>query len=206
MFTSSSRLRQRGVSLVELVMFIVIISISVIGVVRVLSLTTVMSADPIRLKQALAIAETLLEEVQLARFTFCDGLDGQAENATSAVVGANGVGCSTGLLEAAGQEPGGVARPFDNVSDYANNGYGVPSATVLQNGANALANANGVAIPGGYGATVTITPTDTLGGISSSGSPVSTEVLRITVTVTYENNQSVTLDGYRTRYAPTSMP
>jgi MSHA pilin protein MshD len=204
MFTNGRPRRQHGVSLVELVMFIVIVSIAVIAVVRVFSLTTTFSADPIRRKQALAIAETLLEEVQLARFTFCDGLDVQGENATSAVLGADGIGCSNNMLENAGQESGGVSRPFDNVNDYVTT-YGSANSAVFLSAA-ALSDANGVAMAAGYSAEVTITAAEGLGGIASSGAPASTEVLRISVTVNYEGNQSVTLDGFRTRYAPTSMP
>jgi MSHA pilin protein MshD len=194
--------RQRGVSLVELIMFIVIVSVAVIGIVNVMNLTASMSADPVKHKQALAIAETLLEEVQMAHFTFCDGLDGQGENALSAVVGADGVGCSAGLLEAVGQEAGGVGRPFDNVNDYVS-AFGAATAA-FQNG-TFLADANGSALPAGFTATVTLTPTDTLGGIVSGSASAAMEVLRITVIVSYDN-KSLTLDGYRTRYAPRSMP
>lgn len=61
--------RQRGISLVELVMFIVIVSIAVIGTLLVMNLTTAHSADPLIRKQALAIAESLLEEIELQDFT-----------------------------------------------------------------------------------------------------------------------------------------
>lgn len=197
------RRRQRGVSLVELVMFIIIIGVAVVGIVNVLSLTVGMSADPIRRKQALAIAETLLEEVQMAHFTFCDGLDPQGENAIQAAVGADFTGCTAGQLEAVGQEAGGVGRPYDNVNDYVSQ-FGV-ATQAFQNG-GFLSDANGEAMAAGYSAAVTITPTDTLGGIVSTADPASMEVLRISVTVTYDGGKSVTLDGYRTRYAPRSMP
>lgn len=196
--------RQHGLSMVELVMFIVIIGVAVVGVVRVLSMTTSMSVDPVRRKQALAIAETLLEEVQLARFTFCDGLDTQGANAGSAVVGIDGVGCSAGMLENVGQEAGGVGRPYDNVNDYVT-AYGSPNSTVFLNGSGLLSDANGTALASGYAAAVTISATDSLGGIVSSATPATTEVLHIAVTVSFDNT-SITLDGYRTRYAPTSMP
>jgi len=77
MFTKSgnckSRLsRQGGLSLVELVVFIVIVSVSIVGIFLVLNLATRTSADPVARKQALAIAESLLEEIELMPFTFCD--------------------------------------------------------------------------------------------------------------------------------------
>src|SRR5574340_819211 len=63
------RHNQRGVSLVELVMFIVIVSVAVAGILQVMNITNRGSADPLIHKQALAIAESLLEEVELMPFT-----------------------------------------------------------------------------------------------------------------------------------------
>jgi hypothetical protein len=47
---------------------------------------------------------------------------------------------------------------------------------------------------------VNIVP-ETLNGIAG-GTTADPDVLRITVTVTYDGGQTVSLDGYRTRYAP----
>ena len=44
-------------------------------------LTTANSADPVRSKQALMIAESLLEEVALAGFTYCDPTSANADSA-----------------------------------------------------------------------------------------------------------------------------
>src|SRR3954466_16172129 len=76
--------RQRGVSLIELVMFIVIVGIALGGILGVLRFTTHHSADPVRRKQALMIAEALLEEVELAKFSFCDPRAVNADSATKA--------------------------------------------------------------------------------------------------------------------------
>src|SRR5574340_785113 len=69
MFT---RHNQRGISLVELIMFIVIVSVALAGILLVMNVTTKSSANPLVHKQALAIAESLLEEAELMPFTFCD--------------------------------------------------------------------------------------------------------------------------------------
>ena len=53
-------------------MFIVIVSAAVAGIIGVIDVTTRSSADPMIHKQALAIAEAVLEEVQLQPFTYCD--------------------------------------------------------------------------------------------------------------------------------------
>ncbi|MDH4285372.1 MAG: prepilin-type N-terminal cleavage/methylation domain-containing protein, partial [Gallionellaceae bacterium] len=74
---------QRGISLIELIMFIVIVGIALAGVLLVMNKVTASSADPLVRKQALAIAESLLEEVELMPFTFCDPDDINAASAVS---------------------------------------------------------------------------------------------------------------------------
>lgn len=63
-----TRHNQRGISLIELIMFIVIVSVALAGILLVLNVTTKSSADPLVQKQALAAAESLLEEVELQDF------------------------------------------------------------------------------------------------------------------------------------------
>lgn len=57
--------RQAGVTLVELIVFIVIVGIAVAGILMVMTATTQRSADPMIRQQALLIAESYLEEVLL---------------------------------------------------------------------------------------------------------------------------------------------
>ena len=57
------RSRQRGVSLIELILFIVIISGAIVGVLSVMNIVNRSSADPMVRKQAIAMAEAILEEV-----------------------------------------------------------------------------------------------------------------------------------------------
>jgi MSHA pilin protein MshD len=78
-----SRRPSRGLSLIELVVFIVIVSAAVAGIVGVISVTTRASVDPLIHKQALAIAEAVLEEVQLQPFTYCDPDDPGAATASA---------------------------------------------------------------------------------------------------------------------------
>lgn len=68
-----TRHRQHGISLVELIMFIVIVSVALAGILLVMNVTTKNSADPLVHKQALAAAESLLEEVELQDFTSAAG-------------------------------------------------------------------------------------------------------------------------------------
>jgi len=61
--------KQYGISLIELTMFIVIVSIAVAGVLLVMNNVSAHSADSLARKQALAIAESVLEEVELQAFS-----------------------------------------------------------------------------------------------------------------------------------------
>ena len=191
--------RQTGLTIVELIIFIVIVGIAAAAVLQTLAMTTSASADPVRRKQALLIAEGLLEEVQLAAFTFCDPAD-TTDNPTSPAQ------CASATREGLGPEAGN-ARPYDNVNDY------VPAATGLAKEYAAFNNSSGVLVDAagvplgvtGYSATLTLNA-DALGNpsIASSSNVNSQEVLRATVRVTYGTGAKdyIELDAYRTRYAP----
>ena len=173
----------RGTTLVELVVFIVVLGLGLAGVMQVFTTAVRNSADPQVQRQALAIAESLMEEVQLMPFTYCDPDDANVETATS------GAGCAT-LAEAVGPEAGETrfATPqFDNVNDY--HGYSMASIVDITNTA--------VAGLTGYSASVSVAAA-ALGSITAA----SGDALRITVTVSGPNGATATLDGYRTRHAP----
>jgi MSHA pilin protein MshD len=185
--------RQAGLSMVELVLFIVIVGIAVAGILMVMIQSNKASADPQLRKQAISIAEGLLEEIQLARFTYCDPGDDNADTADSID------DCS--VPEIAGPEPGND-RPYDNVNDYVT-AYGQEESFPLID-----LNKNPVGDLAPYTAFLTITP-ESLGSgtglIASNASAAGNEVLRIRVRVRYAS-EDVVLDGYRTRYAPNAVP
>lgn len=66
---ASARQGQRGLTLIELVVFIVVVGIAVAGVLLAMNITTQHSADPMLRKQVLAIAESLLEEILAREYT-----------------------------------------------------------------------------------------------------------------------------------------
>ncbi len=75
---SSSRYTcQRGLTLVELVIAMVVVSIALSGVLLVMNYTTAHSADPLIRQQAVAIAEAYLEEILLKPYADPDGVDGE---------------------------------------------------------------------------------------------------------------------------------
>lgn len=61
--------QQTGVTLVELILSIVIISVAMVGVFSVINITTAHSADPIVQHQALAIAESYMDEILLQDYS-----------------------------------------------------------------------------------------------------------------------------------------
>ena len=197
------RRRDRGLSLIELILFIVIVSVSVVGVLAALDRTARASAEPLVIKQALAIAEALLEEVELMPFTFCDPDDAQASTATSASIGPTG--CAT-TIEAIGPEASETRydanKPFDNVNDYSV----YDSTSVTEGGIRDITNTLIPALAA-YTAAINIVSTPltvspAAGNIAALDGNGQANVLLITVTVTGPGNTRVVLNGYRTKYAP----
>ena len=188
MCTRTERLRrcsrQRGLSLIELIIFIVIVGIALAGVTATYNTVVRGSADPMIRKQALAIAESLLLEVEQQAFTWCDPQDANVATATGFA------GCTTSQANLAGPSPSSEQRgnninPFDNVADYGN--FTASGSDIVGGNANAT-----------YTASVAITPA---GGAGAFAGFPADAVLRIAVTVT-GNGETVTLVGYRTRCAP----
>ncbi|MGZ8260709.1 MAG: type IV pilus modification PilV family protein, partial [Caldimonas sp.] len=119
--------RSAGLSLVELLIFIVVVGIAIGGVIVVYDRAVRGSADPIARKQALAIAESLLSEVLAQPFTYCDPQDAVNDPAAPP---ASTAACTGGAAAsqdrgggALGPQPGTETRfsatdPFDNVADY----------------------------------------------------------------------------------------
>jgi MSHA pilin protein MshD len=180
--------RARGLTLIELLLFIVVVGIALTAMLRVFVTATTGSADPLIRRQELAVAESLLREVQLMPFTWCDPDDANVETATSAAISATG--CAS-LAEAIGPETGETRYGptyFDNVNDYA--GFSMSGIRDIGN----------TAVPGlsGYSAAVAVAPAS-LDTLTAGG-----EALKITVTVTGPDASSVVLQGWRTRYAPQS--
>jgi MSHA pilin protein MshD len=189
---SSSR-RQRGLSLIEVVVFIVVVGIAVAGMAVIYNQMTLASVDPLVRKQAVAIANSLMEEIQLRPFTYCDPDDPLVFTETSKL------GCSSAAMRESalplGPETGETRygpTQYDNVSDY--NGFSM-SGSIQDIGNNT--------IPGlaGYTASIVV---EEASGAFPPGTVQPDDALSITITVTGPGNVRVVLQGYRLRYAPNS--
>jgi MSHA pilin protein MshD len=182
--------RQRGFSLLEAVIFIVVLGIGIAGMAVLYNQITQASVDPLIRKQALAIASSLMEEIQLRAFTYCDPDDPLVFTETNPATGCTAAGNREAVV--IGPEAGEtryVDPRFDNVSDY--NSF-PPMVGILD------VNGNPVIGLGGYSASVTVA---NAGGDLPAAIPADAALL-ITVTVTGPANVSVALQGYRLRYAP----
>jgi len=196
--------RQRGLTMIELIVFIVIVGVAAAGMLGVISYTSSRSADPWQRKQAMLVAEALLEEVQLAKFTYCHPSDTAAETATSSA------GCANAALrENVGLQVAGETRPYFNINDYVG-ALGVATSMTAGDTTGQITDVTGAAmVSGNYKAKVKIEaaaigPSTMLVG-NASGT-ADNDALHITVDVTYGVNQHIVLDSYRTRYAPNSLP
>lgn len=132
-----SRHRGHGFTLIELIIFIVVVSAGLAGILSVMNTTVSASADPVVRKQAIAIAESLLEEILLKGY--CD--PDTADTSTSPPT------CGAYTVEAS-------RSLYDDVQDYV--GY---TTTGIQD-------PQGAAVPGlgNYNIAPAVTVTaDTLG-------------------------------------------
>lgn len=127
--------RQRGVTLIEVLVFIVVISVGLSGLLVAFDINVRHSADPMVRKQLVSIAESMLDEV-LAQPITGDGV--------------RPAGGATQANRAAGL--------FDEVDDY--NGYGVGLVGVYA--IDGVLPINGLSA---YGLTVTVDSAATLSAI-----------------------------------------
>lgn len=173
--------RVRGLTLIELLLFIVVVGIALAAMLKVFVTATTASADPMIRRQQLAIAESLLREVELMPFTWCDPDAANVETAA-------GTGDCGALPEGMGPEGGETrygANFFDNVNDYA--GFSM----------NGIRDVTGAAVAGlaGYGASVAV-------AAAALDNVAAGEALKITVSVTAPDGSVLKLQGWRTRHAP----
>ena len=159
---------QRGLTLIELIVYIVVVLVGLAGVLTVLDTTVRGSADPVVRKQALALAEAMLEEV-LAK-------DYQNDPSDPANVSST-VGCTPATTPKCTPNTPAQRDNYNDVDDY--------------NGWNQAGNQQAVgaapAVLANYNVTVAVGAPAAVNGV----------VLKtVTVTVT-RGAETVTLHGWR---------
>lgn len=176
--------RPGGFTLIEVVIFLVVSSIALVGVLALYQQAVARSADAIVSKQASTAAYALLEEIQAMPFTYCDINDPAASTATSSA------GCSIaqGLIPAAGKARGSLSAPFSNVGDYG--GYAE----------SGIADINGNAAPGlsKYRMSVALSNV-------AVGAAAPADAIRIDITIEGPSGPQV-VSGYRIRHSPNATP
>ena len=177
--------RHRGVTLIELVVSIVVVSIAVTGVLLVMNQTIRHSADPMAEHQAVAIAESYLEEILSRSFDEMEA-SGSPEDAPDP-----------------GPDSGETDRTnYDDVNDYhnlANNGCLATSLPCPALG-DCPCDQTGAPIDGlnGYSVKLDVAYNPDLG---PAGQKVgSADAALITVRVTHPAGVDISISGYRTRY------
>jgi MSHA pilin protein MshD len=98
--------RERGVTLIELVVSIVVIALAAGAILGVLARSAETSADAMVLSQAVSIAEAYVEEITLKPFVDPDGVDGEVGRANF-----DDVDDYDGLVDAGARDQFGNAIP-----------------------------------------------------------------------------------------------
>lgn len=184
--------RQSGITLIEQIMFIIIVSVGVIGLVSVMNPAIRASADPVQSKQFVAIAESLLNEVLHQPFTWCDPDDANAATATSYAACATAPQNGLGPTPAGETRNGGIGAVFDNVRDYHN--------FKMDN----IADPSASSVVSGYRAEVAVAEAGAVFGLASDAAlAVTLTVCRTTAPSSdCAGRENFSLTGYRFRYAP----
>ncbi len=140
---------QHGFTLVELVIFIVIVSAGLAGILSVMNTVVKSSADPMVRKQTMAVAESLLEEILLKSYSNPpEGYSGTSRAEFDDVDDYAGYGTSAGIVDQAGVPMAGLAS------------YNVAPATTVVSSSDL----NGIAVK-----KITVSVTGPGGAVSLSG-------------------------------------
>ena len=173
-------------------MFMVIVGVGIAGILSIMNITTQHSEDPVQRKQALAIAESMLEEISLQPFTYCAPTDANALTAASVgdCAGVPGIP-SEDVLPSTSRVSNSAARDANNVADY--NNFAMTSIRDIE----------GTLIAGlaSYSVSVAIKQVgDTLTPAVSKNDALQIDVRAIS------GNTNILITGYRFRYAPNAVP
>ena len=179
-------MNNKGFTLIELIVAIVIIGIGVAAFATLMNATTVNSIDPLQRQQANAIARAYLEEISLKSFCDPDLANDCPANCSGGNTCTDTVNCT--------EDTGGVETraTFDDVCDF--DQPEIVNAVVTDQIGNPITALNN------YRVTVDII--DDAGADLNDLDATLSQSLRIDVTVTHTNNPDidVTLSGYKANF------
>lgn len=189
---STSPAAQRGITLIEQILFMVVVSVGVIGLVSAMLPMQAASADPMITKQSVAIAESLLNEILHQPYTWCDPDDSGASTALSYADCASAAQNSLGPTPADETRDGASGAFFDHVRDY--HGFAMDD----------FADPTGGAAVAGYRAEVSLAEVGATFFVAADAAlAVTVTVCRTTTpTSACAGRDAFSLTGYRLRHAP----
>ncbi len=172
-FPGHFRIRMSGFTLIELIMYILIVGVALTGVLSSFQTATAHSSDPMLRKQAMTVAEMMMEQI-LAKSFQNDPSDFSNSSSTAGCTPTTTITCRTNT-------PADLPN-YNDVADYS--GWS-QNAVYQQDGTlNAVLGSS-------YNVAVTV------GSVALNGVPV---VRQISVTVSGGSFDPVTLVGYRAPY------
>ena len=199
----AQRARARGFTLLDVLLVIVLLGIAAAAMTTLSARLSAQTAETLKMRQTLAFAQGLLDEVRHMPFSYCDPNDARAGVATGAFVG--GSGCAS-LVDGLGAEPGetrySATSRFDGVSDYQGFVMPGPGCAGLCDLNGLVLNATGPLI--GCSARVTLAA-QALPGIAALDANGRAQALRIVVAVTCPGTPAVYAEGLRVRHAPNQL-
>ena len=146
--------RAQGFSLVEVVLFILVVSVALVAVLNAFNLANVGSADPMLRRQSLAIAQSLLEEISFKPFG-SDATDNTGDGYTAGPVDASTRAWADDVDDYDGFTMNGI-RTLDNVEVSGLSNYQV-SVTVVK---SVFGDPDSIEVPITHGKRITVTVTD----------------------------------------------
>ncbi|VAW91665.1 MSHA pilin protein MshD [hydrothermal vent metagenome] len=169
--------RQRGFSLIELVVMIVVLSVALTGVTIAINETVKQSPKPLVLTRAMELAQTYLDEILAKRFDELSGQGGlprcdSSDNAAQT--------CSNVM----GDEEGGNRQLFDDVDDY----HGLNNSPPVFASGTSLANYSS------YQVQISVAYAGSELGLANRGAK------RITISVTTPLGSVIPVSAYRVNF------